>query len=362
MTVRLLFVAPPNLHPGVYQQIDLAVKHLPRDELEVHVCCLSRPTRRSVAWKKHHVSVHHVPIRFSVDPTFWRKFLTTLYHHEFDLIHIWNGTETPGIWAASLTARIPIVVGHESCGAAWARPYPSLVSRLAKRSLAVVAHWQGLDSVFVDAVIPPACGPVEIDPQSRQAQSYRFRDSMGIPRDAKLIGAVGRFRYDEGFKDAIWVLDLLKVVRDDVHLVLIGSGPQEWRLRRFVQQTETAGHVHLISESRLDEILPSFDLFWRTNLHPISPAIAIHAMGLGIPVIASDLPIHREFVIDGETGFLYPPRNRAMLARKTQILLEDTEYRNRLGNAGRSFIQERFGLEKTMSRWASFYREVVSWV
>jgi glycosyltransferase involved in cell wall biosynthesis len=65
------------------------------------------------------------------------------------------------------------------------------------------------------------------------------------------------------------------------------------------------------------------------------PKSALEAMASGKPLVATDIPGCREAVIDGETGFLVPPRNPLALAEALQKLIEAPDLRARMGIAGR---------------------------
>ena len=62
-------------------------------------------------------------------------------------------------------------------------------------------------------------------------------------------GRLGRaIRRNRGGKDAIWAADLLKVIRDDAHLLVFGDGPFRQPLVRFRDQVEIANKVHFLGD------------------------------------------------------------------------------------------------------------------
>ena len=62
------------------------------------------------------------------------------------------------------------------------------------------------------------------------------------------------------------------------------------------------------------------------------PTVAIEAMTMGKPVIASCTGGLSDIVIDGETGFLVPPGDPRALREAIQLLLENPERRKHMGN------------------------------
>jgi glycosyltransferase involved in cell wall biosynthesis len=72
------------------------------------------------------------------------------------------------------------------------------------------------------------------------------------------------------------------------------------------------------------------------------PRALLEAAACGQPLVASDVPGCREVVVDGVTGVLVPPSDADALAAAILRLLQDAELCERLGKAGRAFVEERF--------------------
>ncbi len=96
-----------------------------------------------------------------------------------------------------------------------------------------------------------------------------------------------------------------------------------------------------------------------SEIEGLSQAL-LEAMGLGLPVIASDVGGNPELVSDGRTGLLAPPRDVAAWAERLQRLLGDAALRERLGQAGRALVRQAFTLERTAQRTEAVYRDAVA--
>jgi hypothetical protein len=75
-------------------------------------------------------------------------------------------------------------------------------------------------------------------------------DELGLPAGSRLIGLMGRLWAQKRVDDAIWAADLLKRVRDDTHLLILGDGPLREKLRRFRDKVEIRDRVHFLGPSR----------------------------------------------------------------------------------------------------------------
>jgi glycosyltransferase involved in cell wall biosynthesis len=83
-------------------------------------------------------------------------------------------------------------------------------------------------------------------------------------------------------------------------------------------------------------------------------------MAAGRPVVASDLPELREVVLDGETGLLFKPGDKAALARQTRALLDGPGLRRRLGAAGREHARKHFSAAQAVRQAARLYSEAAA--
>ena len=96
-----------------------------------------------------------------------------------------------------------------------------------------------------------------------------------------------------------------------------------------------------------------------SQIEGLSQAL-LEAMGLGLPVVASDVGGNPELVSDGRTGLLAPPEDPAAWAERLNRLLADEGFARRLGQAGRAMVRLAFTLERTARRTEAVYQEAVS--
>lgn len=84
------------------------------------------------------------------------------------------------------------------------------------------------------------------------------------------------------------------------------------------------------------------------------PQVMIEAMAAGLPVVASDLPAHRDLLKHGETGWLIREHRELPAALNT---LDDIAVNRRIGDAARLFIKQEIGdWDDCAKRYAKLYR------
>jgi glycosyltransferase involved in cell wall biosynthesis len=170
-----------------------------------------------------------------------------------------------------------------------------------------------------------------------------LRKRLGIGPDAFVVGSVGRLAAVKSFGTAIRATSILRQRGVDVHLVLVGDGPEEETLRRMAGEAGLGERVHLVG--RHEDVSPWLDL-----LDVYVNCSRSEAMSLGIleamaarrPMVVSDVGDNRRLAGgDDGCGVVVPPERPDELAGALEVLSADAARRERLSqNAGERFERE----------------------
>jgi glycosyltransferase involved in cell wall biosynthesis len=88
------------------------------------------------------------------------------------------------------------------------------------------------------------------------------------------------------------------------------------------------------------------------------PLKILESMAAGTPVVASDLAVVRELVVDGEHGRLVPPDRPAELARAARILLEYPDRTAALGAAARAHVASSLTWDRSRADLRAVYEDL----
>ena len=200
--------------------------------------------------------------------------------------------------------------------------------------------------------------PFAVSPPSPPPDPIAFRRSLDIPDAARLVLAAWRFDAATALKNAVWAFDVVKYVAPDLHLVLVGDGPERERVERFARSLGFDDFRVRFTGARSD--LPSpfalANVVWVTHRRG-GVTTALEAMAAGKPVVAVGTPDLAEVVADGITGRLVPPGDRVRLAAVTAELLGDPDRAAALGAAARAFAG-RFSVAAMADRYAAVYHDL----
>ncbi|HEX5446474.1 MAG TPA: glycosyltransferase [Pirellulales bacterium] len=362
---RILQIIPTLDRSGAEKQLTLLATRLPRDEFDVHVCVLTRTGPFEQDLRQADVPVTLIGKPHKLDPAaFWRlkRHLASLRP---DLVHTWLFAANSYGRAAALATGVRRLVAGERCVDPWKSWHELAIDRwLARRTDRIAVNSSGVRDFYVRHGLPAekfVTIPNGIEPKEAvQVAREALLAELGLPQNARLIGAVGRLWPQKRLKDLIWAADLLKVIRDDVHLLIIGDGPHRRRLERYRRQVRIEDKVHFLGHrGDVLRLMPHFDVLWLGSEYEGMPNVVMEAMLAGVPVVATDISGTRDLVLSGETGFLVPVGDRAAFARQTKKLLDDAELSRRLGAAGRERILSEFTVERMVARHVDLYRELL---
>lgn len=159
----------------------------------------------------------------------------------------------------------------------------------------------------------------------------------------RAVGFIGRLAPEKQVETLAAIGD-----RDDVSLVIIGDGPERARLQKLFPRARFTGMLH---GHELATAMASLDLLIHPGESETFCQVIQEAMASAVAVIAPAAGGPLDLVHHGRTGWLYPPRDIAMLQTRVADLLGDDSKREAMGVAGRQTV-----LSKS---WSSLCAELV---
>jgi glycosyltransferase involved in cell wall biosynthesis len=111
--------------------------------------------------------------------------------------------------------------------------------------------------------------------------------------------------------------------------------------------------------SRVGVAFEAADLFVFPSLYEGFGIALAEAMWVGLPVVASKIPVIQELVEEGQTGLLIPPGSHESLVAALELLLDDIAVRQSLGQAGTNAAR-RFNPAAVAPMWHELWDSLAS--
>lgn len=362
--IRILIVTPSSVEDRQIDQLLTLATRLPRNDFDVRVCSLGNDV--AVRAQLESAAIPTSTIRGQATPPWPHSvgLVRQLAQLRPDVVHLLG---MPAKWASFIkcfSAAAIVQTVYEL------NAEPTLSQVFLERAQqfvpganffsagCIVVESDGLareiESPKVEVVSPFVCRPT-------LANSAALRTQLGIRPDAKLIGLFSSMEVDDRAKDALWAMDLLQSVRDDIDLAIYGSGPTSQRLRRYAKQVCVDERVHFLSPTECEsaEFFAALDLLWETSVRNRASNGILEAMIRGIPVVASDTPVHVELLAEGR-GLLAMSGHRAGFARQSQSLFADPDGRAEIADRARCYVLEKFSVDAFVRSYAEIYESLSS--
>ncbi len=226
----------------------------------------------------------------------------------------------------------------------------------------LIALTEGEKTDYLDLKL---CGEQKLEKVHSGVDLDRFRNvsiderekkaSLGLPQDAPVVCSVGWLTPIKGPQVLLEAMERLWRKGIDAHLLFVGKGCLEDRLRDRASDTGVSDKVHLAGwRNDVPEILKIADVLVMPSFNEGMGRAIVEAMASGLPVVGSDVGGIPDLIVNGSNGFLVPPGDVPALSSAIQHLLIDEGLRRKMGDKSRE-LAEKFGIDAMIARLETVY-------
>jgi 1,2-diacylglycerol 3-alpha-glucosyltransferase len=136
--------------------------------------------------------------------------------------------------------------------------------------------------------------------------------ALGLPETAVVAAYVGRLSPEKSLFCLLHQFAEARRDCSDLHLLLMGQGPQTLALQQLAEELGIAAAVHFTGELANNQIanhLAAADFFVTASVSEAHPLTLIEALAAGLPIAAPVAPGIVDIVSPGQTGILTTPNN-----------------------------------------------------
>lgn len=184
-----------------------------------------------------------------------------------------------------------------------------------------------------------------------------FKPSLQ-PSGAPIVMLPSRLLWNKGVAEFVAAAELLTSTGVHARFVLVGDideGSPSAIPRSQLAEWNDAGSIEWWGKmSNMQEVLPQASIICLPSYREGIPKVLIEAAACCRPVVTTDVPGCRDVVQHYVNGMLVPPKNADVLALTIRVLLENSDLRARMGDAGRKIaahFSQDVVIEKTLARY-----------
>jgi len=188
------------------------------------------------------------------------------------------------------------------------------------------------------------------------------RRRTGLPEKRTLLVTVGKVI---PVKRLEWLLEVVRRL-SGVEAVIVGGYTEEHYSDQYYRTLlatypEIRDRVHFMGEVTWDQVptyLAAADIFVFPSKFEGMPNALLEAMAAGLPVVASDIPPHRELIHRARTGFL--ASDPEMMSELISALARNEELRKSMGEAARAYVREHLSADACTRSFLELYKGLLS--
>jgi glycosyltransferase involved in cell wall biosynthesis len=190
-------------------------------------------------------------------------------------------------------------------------------------------------------------------------EMINMRKDLGLPRDALVVGTVGRLTPVKGQRFLIEAAQDIISTHPRTFFVFLGNGELRPEFLKRASESNIGPNILFLGwRPDVARVMSVFDIFVLPSLNEGMGKVLVEAMAAGKPIIASGIGGITDLVVDGLNGILVPPANSRALAREIRNLLDDEGRRNAMGMAGKS-TAVYYGSGDMIQKIADLYRTLL---
>jgi 1,2-diacylglycerol 3-alpha-glucosyltransferase len=227
----------------------------------------------------------------------------------------------------------------------------AVVSPTQALAIELMRHGLGVSPIRIPNIIDTKRfrPPTDLE-RERAKRSYGF--------SGPVITYVGRLSYEKSVEQ---VLEAFSRLSPDVHLLIVGDGPERARLE--AQAIKLPNGEKVVFTGFLDglELVEAFhaaDICMSASKSENMPLAILEALATGLPVVAVDSLGMREILEDNGDAFLLPPDRPDLLAEKARMLLRDGELRTRFALRAREAALQ-YSAASVTERFVALYQDLI---
>src|SRR5688572_10227212 len=188
----------------------------------------------------------------------------------------------------------------------------------------------------------------------------RARHELGLPASSRCIGIVGRLSAEKRHDLFLEMAADLAPSHPDLFFLIVGHGRMHADLQRLAGQLKVANRVLFLGHrSDMHRIYAALNLLVLCSDTEGMPNVVLEAFAYNRPVVATRVGGVAEVVSDAENGLIVPPGERAPLVQAVRSILNDAGSAARLGQCGRTTVEERFEFRQRTAALEALYQSIL---
>jgi glycosyltransferase involved in cell wall biosynthesis len=195
--------------------------------------------------------------------------------------------------------------------------------------------------------------------------SAEAKRQLGIDKDDKVLLFFGNIAPYKGLEYLVAAFDQLLKTDRSYRLLIVGKpkGPESYwnEVRHAIASSDIADRIiakiEYVPDQETEVYFKAADVLILPYAHVFQSGVLFLGYSFGLPAIAADVGSLKEEIIEGETGFVFKPRESSDLARKIRDYFNSELFRNLESRRAeiKAYANERYSWDKVAAITTAIY-------
>jgi len=364
---RICFVIPSLGAGGSERQLSALARGLTKDH-EVTILCTREEGSLAEEVRREGVRVENLRLGSPWSPGLYTALRKRFRHHRPDVVHVFMFGLDYWVNRAARATGVPAIVSSRRELAVWMRRRHRWLQRRANALVdAVVCNSEAVKRFAIEQegieprllrVIPNG---IDADAFQSTANRMELCRRHGIPADRRVVGIIANFSPVKDHGLFLLMAALLAEKREDLHFLLVGSGPTLTKVQAMVEELGIAPRVTIVdSVAGIPDLLGLMDISVLTSRVEGFPNAIMEAMAAGVPVVAAAVGGIPELLGNNERGILVDSRDPAEFAAAVDGLLDEPGKVEALAKAAAQWVRTELTTDRLISAHRALYAELLA--
>ncbi len=343
-----------------------------KKNFDVLVCALTWGGQYEKDLKSNEIKYYILNKREGFDPSIIIKLNRLIRSEKIDIVHFHDFSS--GVWGTipSILSNVKVIVRteHTISKRSFDRKFDM---RLLLKSFMNLFHHKIIavseevkrshlgSSNFFSGKYTTIYNGIDLRLFDTKFDKSKYLEEFNLQDKTILIGIVARLSPMKAHEIFLQAMKRIIQKRNDVRAIVVGDGPRKLELIDLCDELGLKKNVVFAGfREDIPELMNLVDIATLSSDWEGLPMTILEAMACGKPVVVTDVGGNREAVVDGETGFIVPPRDENALAERMLQLVEDPGLRLEMGGKGKERFIEKFTAEKMVRKTEELYEELIN--
>ncbi|MEM4396778.1 MAG: glycosyltransferase family 4 protein [Candidatus Woesearchaeota archaeon] len=186
----------------------------------------------------------------------------------------------------------------------------------------------------------------------------KFSTNKNIKHNYNIL-FFGRISPYKGIEYLIEATKLLKKEIPKLKTIIAGEGEFYFDIEEIKSDYHFEIYNNYINNEQLANLLTNSSLVVCPYIDATQSGVIMTAYAFNKPVIATDVGSFKEYVIDGVTGFIVPPKNSHKLAEAIKKIIMDKELYNNIVKNIYEIKEQKFSWKKSAEQILTLYNKIL---